>query len=217
MDWTAFALSLQLAGWTVVLLLPLAVVIARALAWGRVPGKSAIEALIMLPLVLPPTVVGYMILLTFGARGWPGAWLFERFGYSIAFKFEGAVLAALVVAMPMLYMPAKAAFQSVDRELEDVARMMGANRLQLFWHVSLPLARRGILSGMMLAFARALGEFGATAMVFGMQDKHFTLPISIYLDWERGEFSHALPAVVALTLTSLAIMLAYNRWTRVTK
>ena len=139
----------------------------------------------MVPLVLPPTVVGYLILLTFGNRGIIGAWLKSTFDYSIIFRFEGAVLAAAIVSLPMLYMPAKAAFQNVDRELEDVSRLFGATRLQMFWHVSLPLARRGIASGLVLAFARALGEFGATVMVYGCRTGHLTLPISIYEDWGK--------------------------------
>jgi molybdate transport system permease protein len=110
----------------------------------------------------------------------------------------------------MLYMPAKAAFASVDRDLEDSARIMGATRLQVFWHVSIPLARRGLFSGLLLAFARALGEFGATMMVFGWQPRRLTLPISIYADYEQGELSHATAAVVALSLVSLSLVLAYN-------
>jgi molybdate transport system permease protein len=133
-------------------------------------------------------------------------------GYSILFRLEGAVLAAAVVALPMLYMPAKAAFAGVDRELEDVARLLGATRLQTFWHVSIPLARRGLASGLMLAFARALGEFGATVMVFGIQPRRTTLPISVYVDTaENGDLSHAAVAVVALSAISLGLMLAYNR------
>jgi molybdate transport system permease protein len=130
--------------------------------------------------------------------------------YSVVFRFEGAVLAALVVALPMLYMPAKAAFASVDRDLEDAALTMGAGRLQVFWHVSIPLARRGLFSGLLLAFARALGEFGATLMVFGWQPGPVTLPISIYADYEQGDLAHATAAVVALSLISLALVLAYN-------
>jgi molybdate transport system permease protein len=177
----------------------------------RFPGKSAIEALIMVPMVLPPTVVGYIILMLLGRRGPVGAWLFRTFDYTIIFRFEGAVLAAAVVALPMLYMPAKAAFLGVDRELEDVSLLLGASRFQMFWHVSVPLASRGIISGLVLAFARALGEFGATVMVYGWQPHHLTLPISIYADYERDDLSHSVPAVATLALMSLCLMLAYNR------
>jgi molybdate transport system permease protein len=183
---------------------------ANAQARRAVPGRSLVEGFILLPLVLPPTVVGYFIIMALGSRGWLTRWLGESFDYSIVFKPEGAVLAALIVALPMLYMPAKAAFASVDRDLEDAAKIMGASRLQVFWHVSIPLARRGLLSGLLLAFARALGEFGATMMVFGWQPGRLTLPISIYADYEQGELSHATAAVVALSLVSLSLVLAYN-------
>jgi molybdate transport system permease protein len=121
------------------------------------------------------------------------------------------VLASSIVALPLLYMPARAAFASIDRELEDIARLFGATRLELFWHVSLPLARRGIGSGVILAFARALGEFGATMMVFGKPAGARTLPISVYEDWESGTPAHATYAVCALAALSLTLILAYNR------
>jgi molybdate transport system permease protein len=176
----------------------------------RFPGRSFIEGIIMMPLVLPPTVVGYLIIMTLGANGALGQYLQRWFGYSIMFRFEGAVLAAAIVALPMLYMPAKAAFATVERELEDMARSMGANRVQLFWHVSIPLARRGIISGVLLAFARALGEFGATIMVFGWQPSRITLPISVYADFEQGQLASATAAVIALSLISLWLIMAYN-------
>ncbi|MGH7176113.1 MAG: molybdate ABC transporter permease subunit [Tepidisphaeraceae bacterium] len=203
-------LSLQIAlvatALVTVVTIPLALLMSRR----QFAGKSVAEALITLPLVLPPTVVGYFIIATLGARGWLGQWLNRWFGYSIVFRFEGAVLASAIVALPLLYMPAKAAFSSVERESEDLARTFGANALQTFWHVTLPLARRGILSGLLLAFARALGEFGATMMVFGWQPARLTLPISVYADYDAGEMSRAGGAVVALSVISLVLILAYN-------
>src|SRR4051812_42694873 len=153
--WQPLSLSLQIAA--VATLLTMLVGIPLAFALSRKPfrGKSLIEGIIMMPLVLPPTVVGYFIIMLFGARGVVGGFFYRWFGYSIMFRFEGAVLAAVVVALPMAYIPARAAFASVERELEDMARIMGANRLQIFWHVSIPLARRGLLSGLLLAFARS--------------------------------------------------------------
>ena len=205
--WPALNLSVRIAATATVLAAVVTVPLAHWMARHRFAGKSIAEGLLLMPLVLPPTVVGYLILMTFGARGGIGRWLG---GYSIVFKFEGAVLAAAVVALPMLYAPAKAAFASVDRELEDVALLFGASRLQMFWHVSIPLARRGLLSGVLLAFARALGEFGATVMVFGWQPGRLTLPISIYADYEQENLSHATAAVIALSLLSLALVMAYN-------
>lgn len=205
--WPALWLSLRIAMTATLLACAIGIPLAFVLARHNFRGKSLAEGLILLPMVLPPTVLGYMLLMAFGARGWLSPWLG---GYSIVFRFEGAVLAAAIVALPMLYLPAKAGFASVERELEDIARLMGANRLQTFWHVSVPLACRGLVSGLVLAFARALGEFGATVMVFGWQPGRLTLPISIYADYEQGNLSHATAAVVALSALSLGLIMLYN-------
>ena len=189
----------------------IAIPLAFAMARWRVPGRSVLEALLTIPLVLPPTVVGYFILIVAGRRSAVGGWLARTFDYSIVFHWHGAVIASAAVAMPMLYLPAKAAFAGVDHELEDASRLMGANLLQQFWHVSLPLARRGIFSGLLLAFARALGEFGATVMVLGDQERFRTLPISVYTDYVAGDLAAATGAVIALTVISLAVILLYNR------
>lgn len=177
----------------------------------RYRGLSLVEGLIVVPMVLPPTVLGYLIIMALGARGWPGRWLFAWLDYSILFRFEGAVIAAALVAIPLIYLPTRAAFAGVEREMEDIARINGASTLQMFWHVSLPMAARGLASGVMLGFARALGEFGATAMVFGMQESRPTLPIGIYLEYEQGQMSRAWPAVIFLIVVSTAIALFYNR------
>jgi molybdate transport system permease protein len=205
-----FTLSLAIAAAATVLTGLVAVPLAYVMARQRFLGRGLLEAFVLVPLVLPPTVVGYLILVVFSRAGVIGGWFWRSFHYSVVFRFEGAVLAAAVVAVPMFYMPAKAAFQSVDHDLEDVTRTLGGNRWQVFWHVSLPLARRGLLSGLVLAFARALGEFGATLMVFGWQPGRMTLPISVYSAFEQGEISEAWPAVLALMLTSLALVVGYN-------
>jgi molybdate transport system permease protein len=209
--WQPLSLSLRIALAATALTAAVAVPLAFVLARRRFAGRSILEALLTLPLVLPPTVVGYVLVMTFGSRGWAGGWLHRWTGYSLLFRFEGAVLAAAVVAFPLLYLPAKAAFGSVPREFEETARLLGANTAQVFWHVSLPMARRGIFSGIILAFARALGEFGATIMVFGWQQDRLTLPISIYLNYYDDELAHAAGAVVALTAISLAVIALYNR------
>ncbi len=205
--WPALWLSVRIATTATCVAALVGVPLAFGMARRQFIGKSLIEGLILMPMVLPPTVVGYVLLMTLGARGWLAPWLD---GYSIVFKFEGAVLAAAVVALPMLYLPAKSGFASVERELEDIARLMGANPLQLFYHVSVPLALRGLGSGFVLAFARALGEFGATVMVYGWQPNRMTLPISIYADYEQGDLSHATAAVVVLSVTSLILIMIYN-------
>jgi molybdate transport system permease protein len=206
----AILLSLRIAilatGLTALIALPLAFWLGR-----RKPRFiNIIESIILLPLVLPPTVGGYLLIRLLGTQSWVGAWLKHSFDYTFLFRIEAAVIAATVVALPLLYLPAKAAFATVERELEDMARSLGANRLQIFWHVSLPLARRGILSGLLLAFARSLGEFGATEMVFGAQEGNVTIPISDYIDSDADP-SHALPAVLFLTAVSIIVIVLYNR------
>jgi molybdate transport system permease protein len=203
--------SLRVAAVATALVTVIAVPLAFAMARWRVPGRSAVEALLTLPLVLPPTVVGYFILMAAGRQSALGQWMLAHFDYSIVFNWHGAVVASAAVALPMLYMPAKAAFAGVDQELEDASRLLGANLLQQFWHVSLPLARRGIMSGLLLAFARALGEFGATVMVLGDQEKFQTLPISIYTDWVAGDLKRATGAVLALTGVCIIVILLYNK------
>ena len=205
--WAASALSLRIAAVATLVTVLIGVPLAWAMARRQFPGRGILEAFILMPVVLPPTVVGYALLMLFGANGWIGRHLG---GYSIAFRLEGAVLAAVVVALPMLYLPAKAGFAAVERELEDVATLMGANRWQTFWHVSVPLARRGLLSGIVLAFARALGEFGATVMVFGWQPGRVTLPISVYAQFEQGDLNTALPAVLVMAIAALGLVLIYN-------
>jgi molybdate transport system permease protein len=208
--WPAVWLSLRVALMATALVALVAVPLAWLLSRRRFVGKSALEALIAVPLVLPPTVVGYLILLVMGSRGWVGQYLHRELGYSIIFRFEGAVLAAAVVALPMLYLPAKAAFAAIDPELEDIARLLGATRSRLFFRISLPLAARGIGSGLVLAFARALGEFGATLMVFGWQSGRQTIPIWIYAHFEQGELARAAPAVIVLLALSLLLVGLYN-------
>jgi len=209
--WPTAGLSLRVSLAATALALVVGVPLAHLNARRRYPGKGLVEGLIVVPMVLPPTVVGYVIIALLGVRGWVGSWLHAWLSYSILFRFEGAMLAAAVVALPLLYLPTRAAFAAIDRDTEDAARVMGASRWQLFWHVTFPMALRGLASGLMLAFARALGEFGATVMVFGIRPGHTTLPVSIYLDYEQGEMALAAPAVAILCVLSMAMTLLYNR------
>ena len=209
--WPPMWLSLKVALHATLLVAAIGIPLAFFMGRRTFVGKSVLDALIILPLVLPPTVVGYLMLLLLGSRGPAGTALRKGLDHSVLFHWHGAVIAAVVVALPLLYLPAKAAFAGVDRELEDLARLLGANWLQQFWHVSLPLARRGIASGLLLAFARALGEFGATVMVLGNLQGRQTLPIAIYDDYVAGDLAAAWPAVVALTAISLGVIIFYNR------
>ena len=185
----------------------LAIPLAYFLARRRIPFKAAIETVLMLPLVLPPTVVGYYLLVLLGHNGV----LSRPFHVSIVWTWIGAAVAAGTVAFPLLLMPARAAFAAVDREMEDVGRLMGASGLQLFWYVSLPMARRGIGSGVLLGFARALGEFGATVMVLGIRDRTRTLPILVYDQFESLNPAGLAPAVLLLSGVTLVILIVYNR------
>jgi molybdate transport system permease protein len=203
----SLAVALSAAALAALVAIPLAYSLARK----RFFAKSLLEAVLTVPLVLPPTVVGYGIIVLMGRRGVVGRFLARWFGgYTVLFRPEGAVLAAFVVALPLLYLPAKAAFVSVERELEDVATLMGAGRWRTFWQVSLPLARRQIAAGLLLAFARALGEFGATIMVLGDLSGRRTLPILIFDATNGLDYQAALPAALALGAVSLAVVLLYN-------
>jgi molybdate transport system permease protein len=212
--WQPLLLSLRIAGAATflagILMLPLALWMARR----NFVGKSAVDALLIVPLVMPPTVVGFILIMLFGNRGWLGKLSIRLFGATILFHFAGAVIAAATVAAPLLYQPAKAAFGNIDRDLVDAARLEGANPWKVFWYITLPMARRGLLSGTILCFARALGEFGATLMVFGWQADRVTLPISIYSDYYDGVPYHASAAVAALAVICVVLMLICNRIVR---
>jgi molybdate transport system permease protein len=209
--WQPLMLSAQIALAATILVAVIGVPLAYWMSRRSFRGHSIVDALLIVPLVLPPTVVGYFLLVLMGSRGPLGRMLNHFFGYSLIFNTHGAVIASATVALPLLYLPAKAAFASVDRELVDTARLLGASAMSTFWHVSLPLARRGIASGLLLAFARALGEFGATMMVLGDLPGKRTLPISIYDDYIAGELHNATPGVLALSGVSLVVILIYNR------
>ena len=143
--------------------IPLAFLLARA----RFPGKTLLAGILVLPLVLPPSVMGFYLLQLLGRRSIVGYWLEHSLGITIVFHWSGAVVASAVTALPLFLLPARAAFEAVDPVLEDVARLLGRTELSVFWSVTLPLARRGLAAGVVLAFARALGDFGATLMVAG--------------------------------------------------
>ncbi len=176
-EWSAVRLSLLVATTATTVSLPFGIALGHLLARRQFPGKSLIETLLSLPLVLPPVVTGYLLLLTFGRRGWVGRYLEEWFGVEVAFNWKGAALASAVMAFPLMVRAIRLAFAEVDVRLEQVARTLGAGRLDTFLAVSLPLARRGIIAGAVLAFARSIGEFGATIMIAGNTDETRTIPL----------------------------------------
>jgi molybdate transport system permease protein len=172
----------------------LAFMIARRQFWGR----DWLEALSTLPLVLPPTVLGYYLLVLVGRQGWIGGWLQETLGLSLIFTWQGAVLAAVIVSVPLVLKSSRAAFEEVDQGLENVARTLGLSEWTVFLRVSFPLAWRGILAGTMLAFARAMGEFGATLMEAGnLPGKTQTLSLAVYDAVQAGGESLASLATLA--------------------
>jgi molybdate transport system permease protein len=210
--WHSTLLSLRIALAATALAALTAIPMAYCLARKRFFGKTIIETLVILPLVLPPTVVGYLLLVVFGVRGPIGKGLYELTGWRFIFSEPAAMVAAAVVAFPLLLIPARAAFANIDRDLLEVAHLMGASRPMIFLRVSLPMAKAGIAGGLLLAFARALGELGATIMVFGNIEGRRTLPIGVYYSVvETGDLSAALPAVLVLAGASVAITFIFWR------
>jgi len=179
-EWAAARLSLLVALVATLASLPLGIALGYLLARRDFRGKGLVETCLSLPLVLPPVVTGYLLLLLLGRRGWVGRYLDQWFGVSITFTWKGAALASAVMAFPLMVRSIRVAFAGVDRRLELVARTLGAGRLETFFRISLPLARRGVVAGAVLAFARSLGEFGATVMLAGNIPGE-TQTISLYI------------------------------------
>jgi molybdate transport system permease protein len=174
------------------LVLPPGIALAWLLARRQWRGKTLVETLVSLPLVLPPVVTGLLLLKLLGRRGPLGSWLWESFGLEVVFTWKAVVIALAVMSLPMLVRAARAAMEAVDPLLEQQARTLGAGELRVFFTVTLPLARRGVLAGTLLAFARALGEFGATIMIAGnIPGQTTTISVAIYNLVQLGEDSHA--------------------------
>ena len=188
--------------------IPLAYVLARR----RFRGRALLDLLVTLPLVLPPTVTGYYLIVLLGRRGWLGAPVYAATGWSIAFTWYTAVVAATVMALPLLVRTARAAIESVDRDLEKAAWTLGRSEWRTALEVTLPLARNGILAGLVLAFARALGEFGATLMLAGnIPGRTTTVPLAIYTAVQTGEETMALALVAILTVLSCLVLVVAGR------
>jgi molybdate transport system permease protein len=209
---SALSLSVRVAVLATLLNALLGVPLAYVLARRRFRGRSVVDLLTTLPLVLPPTVTGYYLIVLLGRRGWLGGPLYLATGWSVTFTWYAAVVAATIMALPLLVRTAKAAFESVDRDLERAAYTLGRSEWRTALEVTLPLARNGILAGLVLAFARALGEFGATLMLAGnIPGKTTTVPLAIYTAVQTGEDATALLLVGVLTVLSCAVIIAANR------
>ena len=209
---TALGLSIRVAVLATVLCALIGIPLAWALAKRRFRGKTLVDLLVTLPLVLPPTVTGYYLIVLLGRRGWLGAPLHELTGWTVAFTWYAAVIAAAVMALPLLVRTARAAIESVDPDLERAAFTLGRSTWRTALEVTLPLARQGILAGLVLAFARALGEFGATLMLAGnIPGKTTTVPLAIYTAVQTGERGEVVVLVAALTALSCLVLLIAGR------
>lgn len=211
-DWFPLVLSLKVSAVATALALVVGVGLGWLFARKPFPGSGILEAVFMLPLVLPPTVLGYGILVMAGRRSALGSWLREHFDYTIIFSWHGAVVASAVVALPLVLKSATTAFANVDRSLEAAASTLRQSPLSVFLRVTLPLAWPGILAGTLLAFARAMGEFGASLMVAGsIPQQTQTLSMAIYDSVQAGKDDTALVLVLVTSLLSVSILVLSNR------
>ncbi|CCH50239.1 molybdate ABC transporter permease subunit [Pseudodesulfovibrio piezophilus] len=205
-------LTLKVAGLATIWSLILGVAAAYALSRWRFFGRDFADAVFTLPMVMPPTVLGYYLLVLIGRRGVLGEWLQANFGISLMFTWQGAVIAATVVAFPLVFKSARAALEGVGKQYENAARTLGQGELSVFLRVSLPLAFRGVLSGGMLAFARAMGEFGATLMVAGnLPGKTQTLSLAVYSAVQAGNDGLANTLVLIISVVCVLILMATSK------
>jgi len=210
-EWQAVSLSLRVAFWATVLSLPIGIFTAYALARWSFVGKQVLNGIVHLPLVLPPVVTGYLLLLTFGRRGPVGEFLEQTFGIVVAFRWTGAVLAAAIMAFPLMVRAIRLSIEAVDPKLEEAASTLGASRAWVFMTVTLPLILPGILAGSILAFAKAMGEFGATiTFVSNIPGQTQTLPSAIYafLQVPGGEASALRLVIIAVIIAMGALLLS---------
>jgi len=202
-EWAALVLSLKVAGYATLWLLPIGIVLAWVLARTSFVGKGLIDSLVHLPLVLPPVVIGYLLLISMGRQGFIGQWLYQVFGLSFSFSWRGAVLACIVIALPLMVRSIRLSLESVDQKLEQAARTLGASPLRVFFTITLPLTLPGILTGVMLAFARSLGEFGATiSFVSNIPGETQTIPLAMFtfLETPGSEMEAARLCVISIVI-----------------
>jgi molybdate transport system permease protein len=214
-DWFPIKLSLLVASAATVIALVVGAAIALLLARGRFFGRDVIDAVISLPLVLPPTVLGYYLLVLLGTRSFLGAFLYNRFGIRLTFTVFAAVLAATVHSLPLVTKSLRASFESVDPSLEEAARTLGLGRAGVFFRVTLPVAGRGVLAATALAFARALGDFGVTIMIAGnIPGKTQTASVAIYDAVQAGRDNEAFTLSIIVSLIAVGMLYLINRFGR---
>ncbi len=209
---TPLLLTLKVAGLASFFAFLIGIAFAFFIARFRFWGREWLDAFLTLPLVLPPTVLGYYLIVLIGRNGWIGRWLHEAFGITLMFTWQGAVIAAALVSLPLVYKAARAAFENVDSNLEKAARTLGSSEWGVFFRVSFPLAWRGIMAGTMLAFARAMGEFGATLMVAGnLPGKTQTLSLAVYDAVQAGNDRQAAILVLITSMVCVTVLVAAGR------
>lgn len=215
MIWDSLKLSLLVVSVTTVLVGVVGLAVAFLLAKRDIRGKELLDAVLTMPLVLPPTVTGYYLIVLLGRRGLIGSYIYDLTGWSFAFTWQGAVVAGFVVALPLMIKASRASIESVDPDYEIASYTLGKGEMSTFFRVTLPLAKRGIIAGLVLSFARALGEFGATLMIAGnIPGRTQTMPLAIYEAVASGDDRQA--AILALLLTAISIVAVYltNRISR---
>lgn len=207
-------LSLKIAGISICIVFVTGVFLARYLSRREFFGKNLLESIFLLPLVLPPTVVGFGLLIIFGKNGFIGEWLLEH-GIQVIFNWKGAIIASTIVSFPLMYQSASAAFKTIDERLENAALTMGASRWKVFLTITLPLVWPGLLAGLILAFARALGEFGATLMLAGyIPGETDTISLVIYFAVQNGDMEKAGFWVTIIIALGLSTIMWLNWWTK---
>ena len=210
--WITIALTLKVALWATAINLVLGVAVGWLLARKRFAGRELVDAVLTLPLVLPPTVLGYYLLVLIGRRGWLGHWLQATFGVNLIFTWQGAVIAATLVSFPLVLRAARGAFEGVDPQLENAARVLGLGEWAVFARITIPMAWPGILAGTLLVFARSLGEFGATLMVAGsIPGRTQTLSMAVYEAVQAGEDAQATVLVLITSAVCIVVLLSAGR------
>lgn len=209
--WSPVKLSIEIATVSSILVFVLGLVLGKFMAHTKFKGKAIIETVFLLPLVLPPSVVGFLLIVIFGRNSLVGQWIEWIFKQPIMFTWWAAVIAAIVVAFPLMYQSAKTGFESIDHDIEDAARVDGANAFKLFVFISIPLAIKSIISGGILSFARALGEFGATLMFAGnIPGKTQTTPTAIYIAIDSGNMQMAWLWVACMIGISFLMLISVH-------
>lgn len=211
LEYQALILSLKVGAYAVLWLIPLGILLAWLLSRKEFWGKSILDSLIHLPLVLPPVVIGYLLLVSLGRQGFLGSWLYEHFGLVFSFNWKGAVVACIVVALPLMVRSVRLSLESVDSKLEHAASTLGASPIKVFMTITLPLTIPGIITGTMLSFARSLGEFGATiSFVSNIPGETQTIPLAMYnfIETPGAEMQAARLCVISILLALSTLMIS---------